>query len=440
MIRSSEFIKHDESVQSILKLQIILENIAIDNYIDTLEEIISIFLEAAIVSKGSLVQNIIRTFSFRPHSDSLLMKLLLDINSISSIKKELEICVYYAYQLKLVDIVKKLFKIGLIEEKNAYSIINAYYRVNGNIEESKPNQIAETIRSDDFDTLQKMSSAPGFDFDSKITDQIIRAPGCRKDNLTLLQYAALCSSIKCFKFLILSHAKISTEQDELRTIDYAIEGGNLEIIRTLEQKGETYEPIDLKLAIEQHHNEIFDWLCDKMPDAKYSSKFSLFPDVEDEDLIDICVRSNFIYGLSKFDKINVQRVFDVACWNRNTEIAISILNNHKILINNGLVGACRVGALEIVKAILSQPSVDPNSNYISDQINEEEELNDIISFPLNEACRTGQIEIVKILLDHDDIQVNKKVLFIFITQFFLMLLYGFYCKQDAFLEYFLLFS
>lgn len=80
MIRSSEFIKHDESVQNILKLQIILENIAIDNYNDTLEEIISIFLEAAIVSKESLVQNIIRTFSFRPHSDSLLMKLLLDIN------------------------------------------------------------------------------------------------------------------------------------------------------------------------------------------------------------------------------------------------------------------------------------------------------------------------------------------------------------------------
>ena len=113
-------------------------------------------------------------------------------------------------------------------------------------------QIIDSLFCDDLDGFQRVVARAGrFDWNQQINESIFSPP--HMFSKTLIQFAARCGSVKCFRFLLLNGA------DRSGTVDSAIIGGSNEIVRILEQ-----EKIDfsgaLRCAANNHRNEIFGWL------------------------------------------------------------------------------------------------------------------------------------------------------------------------------------
>ena len=84
-----------------------------------------------------------------------------------------------------------------------------------------------------------------------------------RNTTNLLNFAAFYGSSECFKYFIMNDCNIPDDIAE-----FAIYGGNNEIIRILEQKGVNYDN-KLQISIDSHHYHITDWLltnynCEKI--------------------------------------------------------------------------------------------------------------------------------------------------------------------------------
>ncbi|OHT15568.1 hypothetical protein TRFO_02917 [Tritrichomonas foetus] len=150
---------------------------------------------------------------------------------------------------------------------------------------------AKAILEDNVDSLQKLVSGIQFDFSHKIPMSIFE----NYEPICLIDYAALHSSILCFKYLMLNHADITNN-----TLVNAIKGGDNEIIHVTNQKipGNWESPIQpannwgpnhlmipgnfhpfneniatsipgfnvLKEAVRYHRYGVFDWLISTSTD------------------------------------------------------------------------------------------------------------------------------------------------------------------------------
>ncbi|KAK8835201.1 hypothetical protein M9Y10_002081 [Tritrichomonas musculus] len=98
-----------------------------------------------------------------------------------------------------------------------------YKEMRDNIYNSDPFAIA--IVNDDTDKFQELLSAVQFDMSHKIQPSIFE----NFEPMYFIDYAALHSSVACFKYMMLNHAEITPQ-----TLVNAIKGGNTEIIRVSE--------------------------------------------------------------------------------------------------------------------------------------------------------------------------------------------------------------
>ena len=114
-----------------------------------------------------------------------------------------------------------------------------------------PSNIAKVIRNDEVERLQEMSSQANFDFNQIIPPSLYeRCSFVNNENVSLIDYSAFFGSIKCFQFLLLNGSKLEN------TFQYAVAGGNHEIIHLCEQNHLSFEGI-YEVLIEFHRNEIF---------------------------------------------------------------------------------------------------------------------------------------------------------------------------------------
>ncbi|KAK8836144.1 hypothetical protein M9Y10_039957 [Tritrichomonas musculus] len=107
---------------------------------------------------------------------------------------------------------------------------------------------------DDFQTVVSMS--PNFDLNQNINESIFSPP--HMFSKTLMQFAARCGSVKCFKYILLNNSNI-TEPDLREAVGSAIIGGNNEIVRLLKQRGIDFKG-SLGSAAKAHRNAMFHWL------------------------------------------------------------------------------------------------------------------------------------------------------------------------------------
>lgn len=98
---------------------------------------------------------------------------------------------------------------------------------------------------------------------------------------TILQVAAFYGAIKCFKFLLLNGSSIEDQEMEkilnmrkrgpgalsdeyplLRLLytPYTVAGGNIEIIRIMEQQNLSFDGVEANIALYFHHYDVFEWL------------------------------------------------------------------------------------------------------------------------------------------------------------------------------------
>ena len=104
-----------------------------------------------------------------------------------------------------------------------------------------------TLKFDDIEELQNISSNPSFSFDQIITIYPLI-------NLDLMSFCAYFGAVKCMKFLMLN--KTYDPQDICK---YAVSSGNVEIIRMLQATGADMKHT-LPNTIEYHWYEITRWL------------------------------------------------------------------------------------------------------------------------------------------------------------------------------------
>ena len=135
---------------------------------------------------------------------------------------------------------------------------------------TNPDSRAMAIRYDCLDELQHIAGKEMFDYNQRI--EICPYERCNFVNHrpTLIQYAAFYGAVKCFKWLLFGGADISLKDDprwgdEKRCegknlLEYAIAGGNTEIIRLIEHAKDQFIPECIDVAVKFKRHAIEEWL------------------------------------------------------------------------------------------------------------------------------------------------------------------------------------
>ena len=226
--------------------------------------------------------------------------------------------------------------------------------------------IARIIREDDINQFQEIISKNNISIDStipysifEICDYVNRS----ESNMpTLIEFASFCGSIRIFKFLIMNNAKLNQS-----TMDYAINGGNIEIIHILESSNCSFDTA-LDAAIHDQKDEIVDYIIDNK-----GKQFNI------DSICTSIVNLNY--------KV-LNRVIDILYDNPNGVDSDGI---------TPLIYAVENNYVEIVNLILSNKNIDINKSDVND-----------IKFPLLAASKNNSVDSLNILLKKSNIiDINK---------------------------------
>ncbi|OHT08785.1 hypothetical protein TRFO_22632 [Tritrichomonas foetus] len=158
---------------------------------------------------------------------------------------------------------KKLLKFFELTQKNNWNLHNEYSTLGFN-----PNQIAIALRNDDIDNLQIFACQHNFNINQTIKPCFFERSALLMNSPNLIQYSAFYGSIRCFKYLLLNGANIDfTDKSNVGSLQFAIAGGNVEIIRICQQQGCNFINT-LSMAAQFHRYSIFDWLIDSVLNEK----------------------------------------------------------------------------------------------------------------------------------------------------------------------------
>lgn len=130
-----------------------------------------------------------------------------------------------------------------------------------------PNGIREILERDDCDALRSLAVAPDFNLNARLDPCLFTGLHLICDYPTLIQYAAFCGSLNCFRYLFLNGADTKLADNIHQTlVHYAISGGSIEIVRFCEQENMNFEGA-LEETVKMYQFEIFDYLRDtKFPE------------------------------------------------------------------------------------------------------------------------------------------------------------------------------
>ncbi|OHT07832.1 hypothetical protein TRFO_23772 [Tritrichomonas foetus] len=139
-------------------------------------------------------------------------------------------------------------------------------------QESQIREEIEAVKNDDLDLLQNIIVCSDsfninqnykprlFDvYSTEFTHFIIQPKYYYElQKFNLIQYAAFCGSIKCFKYFIMNGAEINV------LMPFSIAGGNIEIIRITEdyQSPNVDWEVMAKISIAFHRNHILEWIIE----------------------------------------------------------------------------------------------------------------------------------------------------------------------------------
>ena len=245
----------------------------------------------------------------------------------------------------------------------------------------------DAIRQDNVNMLQMFSSGAGFDSNARAAPSVLEPSVFMMNSMeptlpTLLQTAAYHRAIKCFKFLVLNGAKMDVRDAKNRSIvEYALAGGNVEIIRNVQQQMEIPEAM-VSIPVEFHYFNVFEWL--------FLSHFNITEDMTEDvkerieqsvaSLLRIAAAVNNIevlrYVLQK--EVDVNAVDELrwtalhyAADNGHYETVVILLQVPGILLNpqsekgwSPLHRAAMMGHFRVLELLLKNPKVDVNmQNY-----------------------------------------------------------------------------
>ena len=178
-------------------------------------------------------------------------------------------------------------------------------------------EIDKILAEDDVDALQNVVHTRNLSPNTQIDSLGYRSA-------SVLELAALNSAIKCFKFLMM-HDQTKIDSSAL---EFAAAGGNLEIIRILEEK----IPVSYRAAVcaaEMHQNDVLQWIIENHEFKGYDDQgLSVLAQASKSNniaAVTMCLESSLIHRSNE----TVNALFE-SCYENNEEIV-------EILLNSGLV-------------------------------------------------------------------------------------------------------
>ena len=152
-------------------------------------------------------------------------------------------------------------------KQNEYSLWHECMRTN-----DQPDSLTYIIRNDDIEALESYISAKeDFDINQRIPPFIFGVSTFLTCFPTLIEYACFVGALKCVTYLIENGADV-TIQDLVHTTiaQFAVAGGNLEILRLLEKNDKVSFLDCISSAVRFFRNDIFDWLIkEKYPHSLF---------------------------------------------------------------------------------------------------------------------------------------------------------------------------
>lgn len=243
---------------------------------------------------------------------------------------------------------------------NSYRF-NDYYENN---ERKNSSIFIKILKKDDVDALN-MSLCPNYNYDLIIEPDIFEECRIIQYRPTLISCAAFFGSIKCFKYLLLNHASLSRRDERKKSIaTFAVSGGNVEIIRILEQEKIDFDDT-IKDSVIFYHFDIFEWIR--------VTKFT--EDLDSYNITQMCAYSGNIKIL-------------IHCINSGCNV------NRFFLGQTPILKAAEKGKSDVIKILLSLPEINPNEKCESET-------------PLIYAARNGNVDCVKILCSSPKVKLNE---------------------------------
>lgn len=117
------------------------------------------------------------------------------------------------------------------------------------------NEIAVMIRNDDVDSFQKIYTERGMSSSDLLPYCFYSPDDARFARTSVLDYAAKCGSLKCFKFMLMDEQALDES-----TLRCAIRGGNTEMVRILEERQVEFKSWMSVDACRWLHMELFEWI------------------------------------------------------------------------------------------------------------------------------------------------------------------------------------
>ena len=136
--------------------------------------------------------------------------------------------------------------------------------------------IASFIEQDNLQELKNFIGSNQITFDEEEEEELFppsyvlqKGAWFNVDHLNLLDYCALFGSVNCFNFLKLNNAPLSAA-----TVDFAILGGDFQIIHQLETDSESFD-YHFYTSIMSHHMDISEWLLSNYKCEFFSPAISI---------------------------------------------------------------------------------------------------------------------------------------------------------------------
>lgn len=234
------------------------------------------------------------------------------------------------------------------------------------------NTIAYCLKYDDIDRFGQITSQNNFNFNFFIKPSIYEPSPILRDGAPLIHFAAYFGSIQCFKFLLLHQANLKLKNSNKTLVQYAIAGGNCEIIRICQQNLLEFDNT-LYIAAFFHQKPVFDWIH-SIQNNDLEQKSVEYGTVLHQAVSGYNVSQ--IYDLIKYEGIGP----NILDFNQRTPLHFAVLCN---MTNS-------------IKLLLSIDSVNPN---LQDKDG---------NTPFMLAVKNSKTEVIQAFIDCNKVNINLK--------------------------------
>lgn len=230
-------------------------------------------------------------------------------------------------------------------------------------------------------------------------DQITISCGCFVVNptnrdLPLINFAARCGSVKCFKYFLTINENSNTKIENIE--EDCVVGGSLEILRLCLNH---LNNDNLSAAILNYGTiEMLDWILDRIGNNLFANLLvSIIHYVSTRNIAAIQVILSHI----DVDLEIMSNLFSYAVYAKDAFMLDFVLDRcdyylTKFNISKPILEAVKSDNVDIVKLVLFSKNIDVN------------ETDSIGETPLAKVSLSGNIEILKLLLTFENVDVNKK--------------------------------